>query len=51
MNWAQFKGPVCDMCVTDAAVTSWSLTQGVASSSPFNANIFVTEFAKFGENV
>ena len=51
MNWIQFKDPVCDMCVTDAVVASWSLTQGVASSSPFNANIFVTEFAKFRINM
>ena len=34
------------MCLADAVVASWSLTQKVAGSSPFivMTNIFVTEF-------
>ena len=35
MNWAQFKDPISHMCLADAVVASWSLTQEVAGSSPF----------------
>ena len=43
MNWGQFKDPVSYMCLADAVVASWSLTQEVAGSSPFAimTNIFV----------
>ena len=50
MNFAQFKDPVSDMCLAGAVVASWSLTQEDAGLSPFKENIFVTEFAEFGEN-
>ena len=51
MNWAQFKDPVSQMCLTGTVVASWSLTQEVAGSSPFTVmtNIFVTQFAEFSE--
>ena len=53
MHWAQFIGPVSHMCLVDAVVASWSLTQDVAGSSPFTVltNIFVTEFTEFNENI
>ena len=53
MNWCQFKDPVFHMCPAGTVVTSWSLTQEVARSSPFAmmTNIFVTEFAEFSENI
>ena len=44
MNWAQFKNPVCHMCLAGAVVASWSLTQEMAGSNP----IFVTEFSEGG---
>ena len=49
MNWAHFKDPVSHMCLADTVVASWSLTQEMASSSPFTVtcvmtDIFVTEF-------
>ena len=34
MTWAQFKDHVSHMCLTDAVVASWSLTQEVAGLSP-----------------
>ena len=42
MNWAQFKDPVSHVYLTGIVVASWSLTQEVASSSPFTVitNIF-----------
>ena len=45
MNWAEFKEPISHVCLADTVVTSWSLTQEVAGSSPFTVkrNIFVTE--------
>ena len=51
MNWVQFKDPVSHMCFAGAVVTSWSLTQEVASLRPFTvmANIFVPKFAEFSE--
>ena len=53
MNWAQFKDPVSHMCLTGTVVESWSLTQEMAGSSPFAvmANIFVSEFSEFSENI
>ena len=39
------------MCLAGTVVTSWFVTQEVASSSPFTVltNIFVTEFSEFNE--
>ena len=53
MNWSEFKDPVSLLCLAGAVVTSWSLTQEVAGSSPFTVttNIFVTEFAEFSESI
>ena len=47
MNWAQFKDPVSHTCLAGTVVATWSLTQKMASSSPFTVmtNIFVTEFS------
>ena len=41
------------MCLADAVVASWSLTQEMAGSSPFTvmSNIFVNEFTEFSENI
>ena len=36
MNWAQFKDPISHMCLAGTVVACWSLTQGVAGSSPCN---------------
>ena len=46
MNWGQFKDPVYDMC--PAVVACWSLTQEMASWSPFMVvtNIFVLNSVK-----
>ena len=43
--------PVSHMSLAGSVVASLSLTQEVASSNPFTVmtNIFVTEFAEFGE--
>ena len=35
MNWSQFKDPVSHMCVADAVVAYWSLTQEVVGSNSF----------------
>ena len=35
MNLSPFKYPVCHMCLLDAVVASWCLTQQMAGSSPF----------------
>ena len=53
MNWAEFKDPVCHMCLAGTVVASWSLTQEMAGSSPFAvmANIFVNECAEISENI
>ena len=53
MNWAEFQDSVLHMCLAGAMVTSWSLTQEVAGSSPFTVmtNISVPEFSEFGENI
>ena len=40
MNWAQFKDPVSHMCLVGTVVASWSLTQEVAGSNPFNDKYF-----------
>ena len=32
----EFKDPVCYQCLAGAVVVSWSLTQEVVGSSPFN---------------
>ena len=53
MNWAEFKDPVSHMCLAGTVVASRSLPQEVGGVSPFTvmANIFVTEFAEFSENI
>ena len=51
MNWIQFKDPVSHMCLAGAVVASWSLTQEVAGSSPFNDKDFFIEFAEFSESI
>ena len=40
MNWAQFKDTVPHMYLAGTVVASWSLTQEVAGSSPFNGMYF-----------
>ena len=42
VNWAQFKGPVLHTCLAGTVVASWSLTQEVADSSPFNDKYLLT---------
>ena len=51
MNWSQFRDSVSNICLAGAVIACWSLTQEMASSSPFTVmtNIFVTEFAEFTE--
>ena len=41
------------ICLADAMVESWSVTQEAVGSSPFTVltNIFVTEFAELRENI
>ena len=53
MNWAQFEDPVSHKCLAGAMVSSWSVTQEVAGSSPFTVmtNNFVTELNEFSENI
>ena len=53
MNWTEFKDPVSHVCLDGAVVAFWSQTLEMAGSSPFTvmANIFVTEFAEFSENI
>ena len=53
MNWSQFKDLVSHRCLAGTVVASGSLMQEVAGSSPFTvmANIFVTEFTEFSENI
>ena len=48
-----FKDPISHMCLAGAVVASWSLTQEMAVSSPFNVmtNMFVPEFAEFNEDI
>ena len=33
MNWTEFKDPLCYLCLTDAVVTSFSLSQEVTGSN------------------
>ena len=49
MNWAQFKYPVSPMCLAGTVVISWSLTQEVAGSRPFNDKYFCHWDSKFSE--
>ena len=42
MNWAQFKVPVSRMCLADAVVASWSLTQQVVGSNLFTIMKYIT---------
>ena len=42
VNQGQFKDPASHMCLAGAVVASWSLTQGVAGSNPFNDEVSVT---------
>ena len=53
MNFAQFKDPVSHMCLADAVIASWSVTQEVAGSNPVNvlSNLSVTEFSEFNEHI
>ena len=46
MNWSQFKDPVCYLCLVGTVVESWSPTQEVAGSNPFNVmtNILALKF-------
>ena len=37
--WAQFKDPVSHTCLAGVVVASWSLTQELVGSSPFNDKI------------
>ena len=46
MNWAQFKDPVSHMCLVGTVVASWSLTQEVAGSNPFNDKYFSVNSVK-----
>ena len=48
MNCSQFKDPVSNICLAGTVAACWSLTQEMASSSPFTVitNIFVTEFSE-----
>ena len=57
MNWAQFKDPLCYLCLADAVVASWSLTQEVAGSNNlfkmtilFVAELNVNSVKTFREN-
>ena len=47
MNKSQFKDLVSHVCLAGNVVTSWSLTQKVAGSTPFAVmtNTSVTEFS------
>ena len=49
MNWAQFKDPVSHMCCAGTVVASWSLTQEVSSSSPFDDKYFYRPQTKFAK--
>ena len=53
LNSDQFNDPISHMCLASTVVTSWSLIQEVAGSSPLTVitNIFVTEFSEFSENI
>ena len=41
INLAQFKDSVSQVCLAGAMVASWSLTQEVVGSIPFNDNYFL----------
>ena len=52
MNWAQFRDPLCYLCLPCTVVASWFLIQEVAGlNNLFKYNTFVTEFSKFSENI
>ena len=54
MNWVQFKDPLYHLCLPDAEVESWFLTQGIAglnTAIPFLKFFFVTAFTKINENI
>ena len=43
MNWAQFKDPLCYLCLAGTVVASWSLTQKVAGlNNLFNKLYFLS---------
>ena len=50
MNWAQFKDPVCHMCLAGAVVACWPLHKRWQARALLMRNIFVTELAEFSEN-
>ena len=41
MNWVQLKDPVSHVCLADARVAFWSLTQEVTGLSPYNDKYFL----------
>ena len=51
MNWAQFKDPLCYLCLLGTVVASWTLTQEVAGWQGFDPfySFFVTELSEFRE--
>ena len=49
MNWAQFNDLVSHMCFAGFVVASWSLTQEVAGSSPFNVINFYRPQRSWGK--
>ena len=53
MNWAQFKDPFSHMYLAGTVLSSWSLTQEVAGSSPLTVmtNKLLAEFSKFSKNI
>ena len=50
MNWSQFKDPVSHICLVDAVVTFWSLTQEVAGSNNFLLLNLLNSVKTFKEN-
>ena len=50
MNWCQFKDPISHMCLVGAVVASWSLTQELTGSSPFNDKYSLNSVKTFRKN-
>ena len=42
MNWAEFKGSLCYLCLPGALVSSWTLTQEIASSNSMFCKKYVS---------
>ena len=57
MNWVQYKGLLCYLCLRGLAVSYLSLTQEILGSNLtmlifyFILFFFVTEFSEFSENI